>query len=170
MRSSLTAQQVRDALQRVEDPEAPISIVELGLVKDIDVSDPSVVRIELVPTYRSCPAKTFIAAQVRTVVAALVPGVEVDVHWNLGEVWTPALLSDAGKESLREFGVAVAASVDDVACPHCGSANVKIESRFGCAVCKSMYYCPDCRNPFEVMRGSLVMPLPAARGRLAVVR
>jgi ring-1,2-phenylacetyl-CoA epoxidase subunit PaaD len=162
--------QVREELQKVEDPEAPISIVELGLVKDIDVSDPAVVRIELVPTYRSCPAKSYIAANVRQVVAELAPDVDVEVRWDLGETWTPARLSDAGRESLREFGVAVAASIDEVACPHCASANVVLENRFGCAVCKSLYYCPDCRNPFEVMRGSLVMPVPASRAVRAAAR
>ena len=43
------------ALALVPDPELPVSIVELGMVEDVEV-DGGTVRIDLIPTYSGCPA------------------------------------------------------------------------------------------------------------------
>lgn len=157
-----TEDEVIAALRDVEDPEAPIDIVDLGLVDEVRIEDERI-EVVLVPTYRSCPAKSFIARGAADAVGELAPGIEVSVRWALDKTWSPDRLSASGVEALREFGVAVADHPDDVACPHCGSRRVEMDNRFGCAVCKSLFYCPACRNPFEVMRGSLVMTQPVAR-------
>jgi len=37
----------------------------------------------------------------------------------------------------------------DVECPHCGSADVEQESKFGSEISKSQYYCNGCNTVFE---------------------
>ena len=37
-------------------------------------------------------------------------------------------------------------------CPFCGSTNTVLESPFGPTLCRSIYYCQDCRNPIERFR------------------
>jgi ring-1,2-phenylacetyl-CoA epoxidase subunit PaaD len=163
----ITEADVLEALRAVEDPEAPINIVDLGIVQAIQISQHDL-AVELVPTYRSCPAKSFIARLARNRLKEAFPEASVRVDWTRGGSWDPGRISEEGRRVLQAFGIAVAQSVHDVACPHCGSRTVEIESRFGCAVCKSLYHCPSCRNAFEVMRGSLVMP--AARSRATAKR
>ncbi|RMF34041.1 MAG: phenylacetate-CoA oxygenase subunit PaaJ, partial [Chlorobiota bacterium] len=34
-------------------------------------------------------------------------------------------------------------------CPNCGSTNTTLQSPFGPALCRAIYYCNDCRQAFE---------------------
>jgi ring-1,2-phenylacetyl-CoA epoxidase subunit PaaD len=36
-----------------------------------------------------------------------------------------------------------------VACPYCGSADTEVRSAFGPTACKALWYCNECRQPFE---------------------
>ena len=47
-RLSVTEAEVWQALQRVSDPEYPMSIVDLGLIYDVRLPAPGVVEVELV--------------------------------------------------------------------------------------------------------------------------
>jgi len=49
--------QVYEWLAKVLDPEVPaLSIVDLGIVRDVEVSADEVVTVTLTPTYSGCPA------------------------------------------------------------------------------------------------------------------
>jgi Mrp family chromosome partitioning ATPase len=79
----LSEEQVIEALREVMDPELRRSLVELGMVKDITISEGQV-RFTLALTTMACPLKDQIASQAREAVLA-VEGVEaVDVE--LGEM------------------------------------------------------------------------------------
>jgi ring-1,2-phenylacetyl-CoA epoxidase subunit PaaD len=34
-------------------------------------------------------------------------------------------------------------------CPYCGSRRAALENSFGPTLCRAIYYCADCRQPFE---------------------
>jgi ring-1,2-phenylacetyl-CoA epoxidase subunit PaaD len=34
-------------------------------------------------------------------------------------------------------------------CPYCGSRNTSMENAFGPTLCRAIYHCADCRQPFE---------------------
>jgi ring-1,2-phenylacetyl-CoA epoxidase subunit PaaD len=34
-------------------------------------------------------------------------------------------------------------------CPYCGSRNTTLENAFGPTLCRAIYHCADCRQPFE---------------------
>jgi ring-1,2-phenylacetyl-CoA epoxidase subunit PaaD len=141
---------VRALLETVHDPEIPtVSIVDLGLVHDVRVDDERIV-VELLPTFVACPALELIRT---TVGDALVPlGRPVDVSFTFVVPWTTDRLSDAGRAGLRRAGIASPAEPADVRCPFCGSASVSMDSAFGPALCRSLFYCRACRQPFEAFK------------------
>lgn len=75
-----TSDEVREALRTVTDPELHVSIVELGMLRDVEVSDDGAVTVGIALTIASCPLRTEIRQAVESQVLTL-PGVKsVDVH------------------------------------------------------------------------------------------
>ena len=146
----ITAAAVRDLLGRVHDPEIPtISIVDLGIVERIDVSDERI-EVELLPTFVGCPALEVIQAAVVEALAPLGRPTEVAFTWRVP--WTSDRISDAGRARLAASGFAPPAEPADVRCPYCASARVAMDSAFGPTQCRSLFYCRDCRQPFEAFK------------------
>ena len=80
---------VREALRQVDDPEAGMNIVELGLVYLIEVGADSV-SIDLTMTTSACPMADMIMEQARDAVAAIVPpGTRIDLRLVWDPPWTP---------------------------------------------------------------------------------
>ena len=97
---------VFEELQTVEDPEMPISVVDLGLIYDVTVED-GVATVTMTLTYTGCPARDYLQADVRQA-AARAEGVdeaEVELVWS--PEWNLEMVTEAGKADLREFGVSV---------------------------------------------------------------
>ena len=63
---------VREALRQVDDPEAGMNIVDLGLVYGVDVTADAV-RVDMTMTTMACPMTDMITDQARSVIAAIVP-------------------------------------------------------------------------------------------------
>lgn len=95
-----------DALYAVEDPEMPVSIVDLGLIYGVTVEDGHV-TIDMTLTYTGCPAREMLLGEVEAAAAAVdgVESAEVRLVWN--PPWSVEMVTEAGKESLREFGLSV---------------------------------------------------------------
>jgi len=92
---------VREALRAVEDPEAGMNIVDLGLVYGVDVTA-GVVHVELTMTTGACPMADLIVDQARGAIAAIVPaGTNVDVQLVWDPPWTPDKMSGI---ALEHFG------------------------------------------------------------------
>jgi metal-sulfur cluster biosynthetic enzyme len=89
---------VREALRQVDDPEAGMNIVDLGLVYVVEVT-PGQVRIEMTMTTAACPMTEMIVEQVRNVVTSIVPsGTAIDVELVWDPPWTPDKMSGIAKE------------------------------------------------------------------------
>ncbi|MFB6269622.1 MAG: 1,2-phenylacetyl-CoA epoxidase subunit PaaD [Halobacterium sp.] len=98
--------EVWDALAEVEDPEMPVSIVDLGLVYDVTVEDGHA-HVEMTLTYTGCPAKDMLQNDVRCA-ALTATGVEdADVTVRYSPPWSVAMVTEQGREQLREFGLSV---------------------------------------------------------------
>ena len=148
--ASANASAVRSVLATVHDPEIPtVSIVDLGLVHDVRVAQDRIV-VELLPTFVACPALEVIHSMV--VDALAVFGRPADVTFTFAVPWTTERLTPAGAESLRRAGIAPPAEPSDVRCPYCESARVAMDSVFGPTLCRSLFYCRDCRQPFEAFK------------------
>ncbi len=95
---------VRAALSRVQDPELPIGIVDLGLVYGIRVEGPRV-EVDLTHTAIGCPAIEMMQEDVEVALLAL-PGVrEVRVRTVWDPPWTKARLTPRGRAALLACGI-----------------------------------------------------------------
>ena len=89
---------VREALRTVDDPEAGMNIVELGLVYGIDVL-PGSVTIDMTMTTAACPMADMIVDQARAAVLAILPPDDkVDIRLVWDPPWTPDKMSGMARE------------------------------------------------------------------------
>lgn len=149
------------ALHDVHDPEIPtISVVDLGVVRSVETRAGSV-RVELLPTFVGCPAIDVMREAVVDRLSGFADDVSVEITF--AEPWTTERITDAGRDALRAAGFAPpprrAGETDRFLtllpqppageCPYCRSHNTTLENAFGPTLCRAIYHCADCRQPFE---------------------
>lgn len=89
---------VREALRQVEDPEAGMNIVDLGLVYLVE-SAPGAVRVDMTMTTAACPMTEMIVDAARDAIAAIVPAeTSVDVRLVWDPPWTPERMTGIARE------------------------------------------------------------------------
>ena len=154
----VTADQVWEVLAEIPDPEIPvISLVDLGVVKDVAV-DNGTVRVDFTPTFMGCPALEVMQRAMEEKIAEL--GAVPEVRVRLDDSWSTDDITAEGREKLRVAGFAPptprpAGRLELVQlqrgfrCPYCGSTETKLENLFGPTPCRSIRYCESCRQPFE---------------------
>ena len=155
----VTEERVWRALAAVPDPEIPvISVVDLGVVRDVQVEDGRV-RVEFTPTFLGCPALEVMREQMAAAVREL--GAEPDVEIVRNDGWTTDRITPEGRRKLREAGFAppapraaghpqlVQLQRGVFRCPYCDSTETRLENLFGPTPCRSIRYCASCRQPFE---------------------
>lgn len=94
----LTEQEVREALRGVQDPEAGMSIVDLGLVYGVEVA-PSRIHVRMTMTSPACPVAPYIVDEAVAAIRAAangVPDVEVELVWD--PPWTPERMSASARQ------------------------------------------------------------------------
>jgi ring-1,2-phenylacetyl-CoA epoxidase subunit PaaD len=84
------------------------------------------------------------------------PSVEVIV--TLSPRWTTDWITPAARAKLKEFGLAPppihqgdvnVLFLDVAACPYCGANDTTLKNTFGPTLCRMIYYCNACQQPFE---------------------
>jgi metal-sulfur cluster biosynthetic enzyme len=92
------------ALQEVEDPEIPISVVGMGLIVSLKY-EARVVDVELTFTAMGCPAMDFIQDDIRERLLREpdVDEVRIEVVWD--PVWTRARIREDARARMRELGI-----------------------------------------------------------------
>jgi len=89
---------VREALRAVDDPEAGMNIVDLGLVYGVEVAN-GAIGIDITMTTAACPMADMIVEDVRTAVASVAPpGARVEVRLVWDPPWTPDRMSGIAKD------------------------------------------------------------------------
>jgi len=143
----------------VPDPELPVlTLDELGVLRGVRVDGPGKVTVRLTPTYTGCPAIETMSADIERVLHD--HGVtEVSVVTVLAPAWSTDDISDEGRRKLAEFGIAPPRPRSgpggpvpltlSVRCPHCGSTDTELLSRFSSTACKALRRCAACREPFD---------------------
>ena len=155
----VTAEQVWHALAEIPDPEIPvISLVDLGVIRDVDVEN-GTVRVDFTPTFLGCPALEVMRDAMAERIRSL--GAEAEINVRMDDSWSTDRITPAGREKLRESGLAPPAPREAAArtlvqlqsnahrCPYCGSTDTRLENIFGPTPCRSLRYCTSCRQPFE---------------------
>jgi metal-sulfur cluster biosynthetic enzyme len=94
------------ALSEVRDPEMPVSLVDLGVIYRIAESD-GLVEVDLTFTAMGCPASEFILDDVRERLLREedVREVRINIVWS--PPWTAARMTEAGRDELEAWGLAV---------------------------------------------------------------
>ena len=149
-------------LEQVKDPEIPVlSVVDLGIVRDVKHSDDGV-EVTITPTYSGCPAMNMIEVNILdTLRGAEYPDPKVTTV--LSPAWTTDWLTESGRKKLKSFGIAppekgvpnkraLFADTAPIACPRCESLRTERVSEFGSTACKALYRCIDCREPFDYFK------------------
>ena len=102
--SQISTEQIKNSLKQCMDPEVPLSIVDMGLIYGIDVSDNNDFNIKMTMTTKGCPLHDTMVDDV-TRYAKKVPGVnnvQVDIVWD--PPWTMDKMSDEAKAKMKGFG------------------------------------------------------------------
>ena len=159
-RSLPSRDELFDILDEVKDPEVPvISVVELGIVRDAEATDAGV-SVTITPTYSGCPAMREIEADIRAALEDRGLG-PVSIRTTYTPAWTTEWISATARAKLEAYGIAPPGDVRPetelvslrrarvVRCPYCKSANTEQKSEFGSTACKAIWFCRECRQPFE---------------------
>ena len=96
--------QVRSSLKQCMDPEVPLSIVDMGLIYGIDISENNDVNIKMTMTTQGCPLHETMVDDVKryTKKVSGVNSVNVDIVWD--PPWTMDKMSDEAKAMMKKMG------------------------------------------------------------------
>ena len=96
--------QVRDSLKQCMDPEVPLSIVDMGLIYGINVTDNNDVNIKMTMTTKGCPLHETMVDDVKRYAKKVsgVNNVDVEIVWD--PPWTMDKMSDEAKAMMKTMG------------------------------------------------------------------
>lgn len=159
----ISAKEVWKILETVNDPEVPVlSVIDLGIIRDVKVNDEEV-EVTITPTYTGCPAMDVISMSIKMELLSNAFK-SVKIKQVLSPAWTTDWMTEAGKQKLKEYGIAppntkqqvcrneLFAPDEAVQCPQCNSYHTHRISEFGSTACKALHQCDDCKEPFDYFK------------------
>ncbi len=155
--TALTSEIIWDLLDEVKDPEIPVvSIVEMGMVREVKVEGQKVI-VTLTPTFAGCPVIHVIREQVASALTRA-GALEAEVRFTYSPAWSSDDLTSQARQKLKGFGLAPPpqhhgliepAWLLPVPCPYCGSTDTTQKNEYGPTLCRAIYFCNSCNQPFE---------------------
>jgi ring-1,2-phenylacetyl-CoA epoxidase subunit PaaD len=151
------------ALAAVEDPEIPaVNIVDLGLIRSVEIRANGILDVGLSPTYVGCPATEVIRRSVEDALSHAGAG-EFVVTTVLSPAWTSDWISAEGRRKLAAYGIVppqqpsssmreILRGNRPIGCPRCHSIDTECLSEFGSTPCKALHRCRACLEPFEYFK------------------
>ena len=152
-------EEIYQYLEQVKDPEVPVlSILDLGIVRDVQINEQKELTVTITPTYSGCPAMDVIGMNIRMALSGRGFS-KINIEMQLKPAWTTDWMTESGKHKLKEYGIAPPQRIsknklglfedDEVPCPNCDSVDTTLVSSFAATSCKSLYKCNTCHEPFE---------------------
>jgi ring-1,2-phenylacetyl-CoA epoxidase subunit PaaD len=155
--SELALADIWRIIDGIMDPEIPIiSVVELGIVREVQI-DRDGVDIAITPTFSGCPAFQAIQAAIKENLEGAGVG-RIRIRVRLAPPWSTDWISPEGRQKLKEFGLAPPPQrgnllqIDQLMvarCPYCDSEDTLLKNSFGSTLCRAIYFCNTCQQPFE---------------------
>ncbi len=96
---TVTAEEVRDVLKNVYDPEIPVNVVDLGLIYNIAVDEGNV-DVTMTLTAPGCGMGPMIAQQAEWAISEIDGVEDVEVEMVFDPPWSPEMISEDGKKLL----------------------------------------------------------------------
>ncbi len=151
-------------LEEVPDPEIPVlTILDLGVVRNVEIEKGGKVIVTITPTYSGCPAmNTFETDVIKKLNDNGFNQVTVNTVYS--PAWTTDWINPEALQKLKDYGIAppIKGSRDKgvlfateklkVACPRCNSEDTTMVSQFGSTACKALYKCNTCLEPFDYFK------------------
>lgn len=107
MSLAMNREQALNALRPIKDPELGYSVVDLGLVYDVTVSDAGACEVRYTLTSPACPLGDVLERDLRNALSGL-PGVsKVTLTLTFDPPWGPEKIADPLRRELRMMGLAV---------------------------------------------------------------
>ena len=100
--STVTVEDVTEAMKDVVDPELGINVVDLGLVYDLHLDEKTNLVIDMTLTSAACPLTDVIQDQTNAALEGLVN--DVAINWVWMPPWGPDKITPDGREQLRALG------------------------------------------------------------------
>ena len=102
--SIVNVDQIRDSLKKCMDPEVPLSIVDMGLIYGINVTENNDVNIKMTMTTKGCPLHETMVDDVKRYAKKVsgVNNVDVEIVWD--PPWTMDKMSDSAKAMMKTMG------------------------------------------------------------------
>ena len=102
--STVNVEHVRDSLKKCMDPEVPLSIVDMGLIYGINVTENNDVNIKMTMTTKGCPLHETMVDDVKRYAKKVtgVNNVDVEIVWD--PPWTMDKMSDTAKALMKTMG------------------------------------------------------------------
>lgn len=158
-----TREHIFSVLSEIPDPEIPvISIVELGVIRDVNLIDDTSIEVTITPTYSGCPAMKQMEDDVRSKLKESGFN-QIKITTTYNPAWTTDWLSPEAKSKLQNYGIAppeestndksfITGKHKAITCPRCKSKNTQLISQFGSTACKALYQCKDCLEAFDYFK------------------
>ena len=135
--TKLTREKVLTWLEDVKDPEIPVlSLIDLGVITQVDVRSAQSVYVQMTPTFAGCPAMDYMREDVLRVLNE--NGItEPEVVVSFDDQWSSNRITEKGRKALKQFGLAPPPKHDlivdleilnQVACPNCGSEDTELKN------------------------------------------
>lgn len=90
---------IRELLKSVIDPELGIDIVNLGLLRSVEI-DGDVARVRFTVTTPACPLSSYIEDEIRTCLWQIQGLGDVDVECVMSPPWQPEDMTDVARAAL----------------------------------------------------------------------
>jgi len=100
--STVSIEDVTEAMKDVVDPELGINVVDLGLVYDVHLDESTNVVLDMTLTSAACPLTDVIQDQTNQALEGLVN--DVAINWVWMPPWGPDKITPDGREQLRALG------------------------------------------------------------------
>jgi ring-1,2-phenylacetyl-CoA epoxidase subunit PaaD len=152
----LKEEDVWQILNKIMDPEIPVvSIVEMGIVRNVDLTGDTV-RVLMTPTFTGCPALEIMQAQAEA--SLRLAGLHPEIVWSSAPAWSSDWIAPEARKKMALIGLAAPphhsgfielALQEQVRCPFCDSVKTTQKNSFGPSLCRSIYFCSNCQQPFE---------------------
>ena len=92
-KATITPDQIMEKLVPVQDPELHMSIVDLGLIYDVQVDEDNIVDVTFTLTTPACPLGPMLIAQIQDAVMSIDGVRDVNVDITFSPPWDPRTMA-----------------------------------------------------------------------------